>query len=100
MTTNATNLGRVVLIIEANPIEVDGAIHFDDNAMCDFKQYIDGELGIITLPPHKILHVEFDADESAWLKAAETVSEAIDPADMPGKRYRIVGGWKPNDPQS
>lgn len=97
---DATNLGRVVLIIESNPIEVDGAIRFDDNAMCDFKQYIDGELGIITLPPHKILHVEFDADESAWLKAAETASEAIDPADMPGKRYRIVGGWKPNDPKA
>ena len=41
--TATTNLGRVVLIIDANPIRVEGSIHFDEDATCDFKEYIEGE---------------------------------------------------------
>ena len=95
-----TNLGRIVLVIEANPIEVDGAIHFDDDATCDFNDYIEGELGIIHLPAGKMLRVEFDADESAWLQASETESETASRSRVSGRSYRIVGGWKPNDPKA
>lgn len=95
---SSTNLGRVVLVIEASPIRVEGAIHFDERATCDFKEYVEGELGIIRLPAGKVLRVEFDADESAWMQASET--ESITRTGLSGKSYRIVGGWKPNDPRA
>ena len=95
---SSTNLGRVVLVIEANPIQIEGAIHFDKEATCDFKEYVEGELGIIRLPANKVLRVEFDTDESAWMQATET--ESITRTGLSGKSYRIVGGWKPNDPPS
>ena len=96
----STNLGRVVLVIGSNPTTVEGQLHFDDDAMCDFKEYIDGELGTINVPSNKILNVEFDADESAWLEVSAAESEGVSPINMPGKRYRIIGGWKPNDPKA
>lgn len=96
----ATNLGRVVLIIEANPVKVEGALCFDDEAICDFKEYIDGELGRISLPANKILDLEFNADESAWLKASVEEAESASSTDPSFRTYRIIGGWKPNDPQA
>ena len=95
-----TNLGRVVLIIDANPIRVEGSIHFDEDATCDFKEYIEGELGTIGLPSNKILNLEFDTDESAWMQAAETEVKLSARTDMSYKTYRIIGGWKPNDPKA
>ncbi len=96
----STNLGRVVLIIDASPIKVEGAIHFDEDAICDFNRYIEGELGIIHLPSNKMLRVEFEADESAWLQASETDTESDSLTKVSGKTYRILGGWKPNDPKA
>ena len=96
----STNLGRVVLIVEENPVKVEGLISFDDDAVCDFKEYIEGELGIISLPSGKVLGLDFDADESEWLKAAETESESDLGRGTQGTAYRILGGWKPNDPKA
>lgn len=96
----ATNLGRVVLVVDASPIRVEGLMHFDEEAVCDFKEYVEGELGIITLPPNKMLHVEFDTDESAWMQATETEPGATTRTETSGRQYRIVGGWKPNDPRA
>lgn len=96
----STNLGRVVLVIGANPVKAEGLLCFDDDATCDFKEYIDGELGIIILPANKILDLEFDADESAWIKAEETESGLLSRTDVSGTAYRIIGGWKPNDPKA
>ena len=97
---NATNLGRVVLIFDPNPVEINGLIHFDDNAVCDFKRYVDGELGIITLPLGKKLAVEFDTEESLWIKASESETKFAYRTGITGKTYRILGGWKPNDPKA
>ena len=55
-------------------------------------------MGIIRLPANKVLRVEFDTDESAWMQATET--ESITRTGLSGKSYRIVGGWKPNDPRA
>lgn len=95
-----TNLGRVVLVIGASPIQVEGLLHFDEEATCDFKEYIEGELGRISLPSNKILQVEFDADESAWLKASEADPDSPSRTTLSNKTYRILGGWKPNDPKA
>lgn len=95
-----TNLGRVVLVIGASPIQVEGLLHFDEEATCDFKEYIEGELGRISLPSNKILQVEFDADESAWLKTSEADPDSPSRTTLSNKTYRILGGWKPNDPKA
>lgn len=97
---NATNLGRIVLVIGASPVTVEGRINFDEDATCDFNEYVEGELGRIGLPTGKSLHLEFDADESAWMKASETESAPVSRTGIRGKTYRIVGGWKPNDPKA
>lgn len=43
----------------------------------------------MTLPAGKIVGMEFDSGDSRWIKLAPD-----------GETYRIVGGWKPNDPQA
>jgi len=82
--------GRVVLVFRPNPIKLTGKIRFDGNAVCDFNTYIDGELGILTLPEGKVLKTEI-AGTAPWMKveAGETAGT-----------YRIIAGWKPNDPDA
>ena len=97
---NATNLGRVVLVFDPNPVKIEGLIGFDENAICDFKRYVEGELGIISVPSGKKLDIEFDVDESIWLNISETEPGSSLRAGISGKTYRILGGWKPNDPKA
>lgn len=87
--------GRIVLIFEANPVKVTGRLVFDPDGVCDFGTYADGELGRMTLPEGKRLWTETGADEAPWLKS-ETVEG--DSGHEEGYAYRIIGGWKPNDP--
>lgn len=85
--------GRIVLVFKANPIQITGLLKIDKNGECDFGKYIDGELARLTLPEGRILTVEFDEGESRWMQAVQTGS-----ADAP--QYRLLGGWKPNDPKA
>ena len=80
--------GRIVLVFEPHPVQIEGLVGFDDTGSCDFDKYIDGELGRIVLPEGKIARVEFDAGEDPWMQLVydDTV--------------RILGGWKPNDPKA
>lgn len=80
--------GRVVIVFQPNPIAMTGSLQFDDNGICNYDKYVDGELGRITLPEGKTAAMEFAENEAAWIKL-EQVNE---------KEYRILGGWKPNDP--
>lgn len=80
--------GRVVLKAESNPVLIEGDIILDDNGICDFGRYIDGEIGRIMLPEGKTIEVSFPDNESEWMK--------VEQAD--GNSFRIIGGWKPNDP--
>ena len=59
--------GRVVLVFRPNLIKLTGKIRFDGNAVCDFNTYIDGELGILTLPEGKVLKTEI-AGTAPWMK--------------------------------
>ena len=81
--------GRVVLVFMPNPVKLTGRLSFDGDAVCDFATYTDGELGTFVLPEGKILNVEIDGNEAPWMKvvAAETA-----------RTYRVLAGWKPNDP--
>lgn len=81
--------GRVVLLFEANPVRIEGLLALDDEGVCDFGRYIEGELARITLPEGMHVGLEFGPDESHWMNLV--------PDDG---AYRLLGGWKPNDPQA
>lgn len=81
--------GRVVLEFMPNPVRLNGRLVFDGEAVCDFGTYIDGDLGTFVLPEGKKLSLEIDEDESPWMKVV---------ADESAGTYRILAGWKPNDP--
>ncbi len=85
----AVHTGRVVLVFNPNPIQLTGRLSFDENAVCDFNGYQDGELGTLVLPEGKLLNAEVDSDEAPWIKIASEGTSGV---------YRILAGWKPNDP--
>lgn len=73
-----------------NPTTSEGALEFGtDTYTHDFGRYIDNEFGIFTLPSEKEMIVEFEEGEDAWIKIE---------AESDGNRYRVLGGWRPNDP--
>lgn len=82
--------GRVVVVFQPNPTEMTGNLQFDDNGVCDYNRYIDGELGVITLPEGKTAVMEFAENEAEWIKLEPSGDNV----------YRILGGWKPNDPRA
>ena len=85
----AASTGRVVLVFEAHPVQLDGLVELDDNGLCDFGRYVEGELSRITMTKEKAIRLEFDAGTDAWMKLV---------ADN-GSR-RLLAGWKPNDPKA
>lgn len=78
---------RVTLAFMKNPTTIEGRIRFDSDGICDFGEYADGELGILTVPEGKTAAIESEDGSPAWIKLQGE-----------GGRYRILGGWKPNDP--
>ena len=81
---------RVVLVFKANPVKLEGHLNFDENAMCDFARYIDGEVAVITLPEGKNISLSFADDSPEWMKLEENGNN----------RFRLLAGWKPNDPDA
>ena len=80
---------RIVLKLEANPSSIEGTIGFGDgNYTYDFGGYADNLFGIITPGEGKKVEIEFGPGEDPWIK--------LDPYG--DKSYRILGGWRPNDP--
>ena len=70
-------------------------LKLDEEGKCDFGRYVDGELARLSLPEGRILTVEFASGEAEWMKAV-LQDEAGDSG--PSREYRLLGGWKPNDP--
>lgn len=81
--------GRIVLVFQPNPTQLEGDVILDENGICDFGRYIEGELGHLILPSGKIATVEADNGQTPWIKLDEDAGS-----------YRILGGWKPNDPEA
>lgn len=84
--------GNVVVVLEPNPLLLTGLIDIDRNGVCDFERYVDGEIGRITLPEGKRIAIEFDGGEDLWGKVAPVLAV--------GNQYKILAGWKPNDPKA
>lgn len=80
----------LTLVLTENPTQMEGLLSYNDSYECDFGRYIDNELSILTLPESKKLTVEYEKGEDPWIKLAER-------AQVPGS-YRVLAGWKPNDP--
>lgn len=92
--------GRVVLVFGANPVKIDGILRFDEEGICDFGRYVDGDLAVISLPEGRELSLEFDSGEASWMKAEEVQAGTGMRKTGAGKSYRLLGGWKPNDPKA
>lgn len=88
--SDQTGIGRVVVVAEANPVLLSGKIKLDDNGKCDFGRYIDGELGVLTLPEGRTIRLDFPEGEKQWARVVQLTDNS----------YRIDGGWKPNDPEA
>lgn len=93
---------RIVLTIEKNKTVFTGRIYtfFNGKAACEMTEYADGDLGIAELTPGSTLTFEGN-----WIKVVPVEEE--EPAEpgarmdgMRNPRYRILGGYKPNDPEA
>lgn len=84
--------GNVVLVFEPHPVALEGKIQFDENGVCDFARYVDGEIGTLTLPEGMQVELSFPTGQPRWMQLASN-EETPD-------RYRVLGGWKPNDPEA
>lgn len=82
--------GRIVLVFKANPIYIGGLVKINDQGICDFEDYIDGELAEIRVPEGKTVNLEFDNGTAEWMKLEQTATGV----------YRLLGGWRPNDPEA
>lgn len=81
----------ITLKLAANPTVLSGTMSFDNVWYeHDFRKYADNEFGVFNLPPEKELLVEFAPGEDEWMKAERSAGD--------GNSWRIVGGWRPNDP--
>ena len=78
----------VKLILQENPIRLEGFTFDIQDYTCDFGRYIDNEMGRFTLPEGLELVAEFP-EEDKWVK----VEQVADAANT----YRVLAGWKPND---
>ena len=82
---------RILLRLDANPTRIEGGLDFDNAAYeVDFDRYVENELGVFTLPEGKELLAEFDEGEDPWVKIAPVSEEP--------NTFRVLGGWRPNDP--
>lgn len=80
------------IVLLANPIQLEGELAFGkDDYLCDFARYVDNELGRMTLPEGYELLARFQ-NEDAWIKVEQVSARS--------NTYRVVGGWRPNDPKA
>lgn len=91
---NGMRTGSLMLVFEPNPVHLEGRLEFDPATMtCDFRDYADGELGVLTLPEGCTASLAIPEGQDPWIKLAESEART-------GRSYRILGGWKPNDPHA
>lgn len=81
----------IAFTLQENPIRVEGLFFDRTNYTCDFGCYVDNELGQFVLPEDMEIVAEFE-NEDPWIKI-EKISDNTN-------TYRILGGWKPNDPKA
>lgn len=84
---------RITVTLKANSATLTGVLRFDMlTATCDFGKWVDGELGVLTLPAGREARLSFPEGTDPWMKLDY-------PENTPGI-CRILGGWRPNDPEA
>ena len=83
---------KLVFRQQANASRFGGLLTFDDDMVCDLKRYVDNELGTVAVPDGMELSVRVEDGNAPWLKT--------EPLPDASGRYRIVAGWRPNDPEA
>lgn len=77
-------------VMEENPTRLEGQMSFPmGDYAYKFGDYADGDFGVLEVPEGREVIIEVDQDEDRWM----TVKSE-------GNRYRVVGGWRPNDPKA
>lgn len=80
----------LTIVLPENPTKIEGLFSFIDSYTFDFGKYIDNEYGVLTIPDSKSIAVEYEDGEDAWVK--------LSPREDNPNAFRVLGGWKPNDP--
>lgn len=82
---------NIKLILQENPIRLEGFIFDRQTYACDFGKYIDNEMGRFIMPDGMEVIAKFDG-EDPWVKVEKMTDDT--------NTYRILAGWKPNDPKA
>lgn len=81
----------VALVLQANPVTFTGALDFGRGDYAHrFGKYVDNQLEVFTVPEGKEIVAEFADGEDPWVTFFRSEED-------PGI-FRLVAGWKPNDP--
>lgn len=81
---------NICIRMTGNPATGEGLLTFGiDSYSYDFNKYIDNEFGVFTLPAEKELTVEYEEGEDSWIRIDNGNGDNV---------YRVLGGWRPNDP--
>lgn len=83
---------KLVFRMATNGHVFDGLWDFDEDLVTDFGTYIDNEIGTIDVVAGKTLTVRFSDPDAPWLRAEQVAGG--------NNTYRIVAGWRPNDPEA
>lgn len=81
----------ITFTLQENPIQLEGLAFDRTNYTCNFERYLDNEIGRFGMPEDMEVIVTFE-NEDPWIK--------IEKAPDATNTYRILGGWKPNDPKA
>ena len=88
----------ITLRLEANPTSFEGDMSFDNKDYThDFGRYADNEFGVFTVPEGKEIFAEFPEGEDPWIKVAPVEDGRL---SAEGRAFRVIGGWRPNDPKA
>ena len=80
---------RIALRLSPNPVLLEGEMDFSTGDYAyDFGRYVDNELGVLTVPDGSSIALDFPPGEDTWAKL-ESLGD---------NRWRVLGGWRPNDP--
>lgn len=89
---NSYDEDQLKVVLRPNPIRLEGDLTFNKgNYTCDFRRYIDNELGRFIMPEGQKLTV-ICPENDPWIKIVQ--------AEDDNQTYRVIGGWKPNDPNA
>lgn len=81
---------HIQISMTGNPTTSEGILNFGiDTYTHDFNRYIDNEFGVFTLPAEKEMFVEFAEEEDPWIRIDN---------ESGSNTWRVLGGWRPNDP--